>query len=69
MAIGPDRKRVLELRAELGTYAAVKQAKHEARVAALRGLHHRIDLLNPDDNYFAEDLRNALRAIADLLED
>ena len=69
MAIEPDRKRVLELRREHGTYTALEIAKREAREAALLGLHHRIDLLDPDDNYFAEDLRNALRAIADLLED
>lgn len=67
MPIQPDPKRVTELRAALGTYGAIEQAKREARAAALLGLRHRIDSLCTRDDFDC-DLRDTLRAIADLLE-
>lgn len=67
MPIKPDMGRVAQLRGDLGLYGARRVATAEARAAALAGLRHRIDSLCTRDDFDC-DVRDTLRAIAELLE-
>lgn len=69
MPIKPDPKRVHELQvgAGIGSTYARQVAIAEARAAALFALRHRIENLCTRDDFDC-DLRDTLRAIADLLE-
>lgn len=69
MAISPDLQRVHELLPVHGTMGALKIAKAEARKAAVDRLSGDLSTLDPRSADFAEDLRDLLGGILDLLED